>query len=87
MGHMIVLATGNLANLTHGPSLTELYRLAECDFDVYDLILGESLLAAHGRDLSVVAEESPGHHAHPKEEGTGFPSSFGKADGINACPL
>jgi hypothetical protein len=61
--------------------------LAECDFDVRDLILGENLLAAQGRDLSVDAGESPGHHAHPKEEGTRFPSGFGKADGVNACPL
>jgi hypothetical protein len=61
--------------------------LTECDFDVHDLILGENILAAQGCDLSIVAGECPGDHAHPKEEGTGFPSGFGKANGVNACLL
>src|SRR6266511_2617483 len=55
---------------------------AECDFDVDDPILCENLLTVHGGDLGVVAGECPRHHAHPKEEGTGFLSGFGKADGV-----
>jgi hypothetical protein len=56
----------------------------ECDFDVVDPIVGENLLAAHGRNLSIVVGESPGHYTHPKEEGTGlFLSDFGKAYRVN----
>jgi hypothetical protein len=46
---------------------------------MHDLILGEKFLATHGRGLSVVTGECPGHHAHPKEEGTGFPCGFLKS--------
>jgi len=61
--------------------------LVVCDFDVGDLGIGKNLLAAHGRDLGIVAGECLGHHAHPKEEGIGFLSDFGKADGVDAHPL
>jgi hypothetical protein len=61
--------------------------LAEHNFNVNDLILQENLLAAHGCILGVIGGESPGHDAHPEGKGTGFLFSFGKADGVNACPL
>jgi hypothetical protein len=52
-----------------------------------DLILRENLLAAHGCILGVVMGESPGHHAHPEEKGTGFLSDLSEADRVNARPL
>ena len=61
--------------------------LTERDFDIDDLIFQENLLAGHGRVLGVVGGESPGNDAHPEEKGTGFLFGFGKADGVNACPL
>jgi hypothetical protein len=61
-------------------------QLAECDLDAGDLILRKNLLAVYGRVLGVLAGDSPGHHAHPKEKGTGFLSDLGEADGVNARP-
>ena len=61
-------------------------RLAECDLDVSDLILGEDLLAARGHTLGGLAGERLWHHTHPQEKGTGVLSDLSKADGVNACP-
>jgi hypothetical protein len=61
--------------------------LAECDFNIDDLIIQENLLAAHSRILSVIGGESPRYDAHPEEQGTRFLFSFGKVDGVNAHPL
>ena len=61
-------------------------RLAKCDLDVGNLRLCENLLAAHGRVFGVLVGESPGHHAHPKEKGSGFLSDLGEADRVNARP-
>src|ERR1700734_3905107 len=44
--------------------------LAECDFNIDDLIIQENLLAAHSRILSVIGGESPGYDAHPEEKRT-----------------
>jgi hypothetical protein len=61
-------------------------RLAKCDLDVGNLRLRENLLAAHGRVFGVLVGECPGHHAHPKEKGSGFLSDLGEADRVNARP-
>ena len=62
-------------------------RLSECDLDVSNLKLCKNPLAADGRDPGIITGESPGHHAHPKEKGTGFLSDLGEADRVNARPL
>ena len=63
-------------------------RVAEYDLDTGDLRIRENPLAVYsGRILGVLAGESPGHHAHPKEKGTGFVSNLSEADRVNARPL
>ena len=63
-------------------------QVAECDLDTGDLRIRENPLAVYsGRILGVLAGESPGHHAHPKEKGTGFVSNLSEADRVNARPL
>jgi hypothetical protein len=61
-------------------------RLAERNLNASDLRVCESLLTAHRCVLCVLTGESPGHHAHPKEKGTGFLSNFSEADRVDACP-
>ena len=63
-------------------------RVAEYDLDTGDLRIRENPLAVYsGRILGVLAKESPGHHAHPEEKGTGFVSNLSEADRVNARPL